>query len=182
MTTVLRHAFREPFEQPAGGDLLQELADWSTRTTMVRLGEWSSPPRSTSRWRCSGARRGDATGGVVRLFSPRGRQESGEPATCGSVVNGECEDEGWRARWTGDVDRRKFLVKAGATAAVAGGLWAAPEILSPSRAFAGTSCLLRASTFQAGPGADEWRTTSWAASGSYPAVTLTPTTGTASVP
>ena len=37
-TAVLRQAFREPFEQSGGDDLLQRVADWSTRTTMVRLG------------------------------------------------------------------------------------------------------------------------------------------------
>ncbi|MCU0309569.1 MAG: twin-arginine translocation signal domain-containing protein [Acidimicrobiales bacterium] len=71
------------------------------------------------------------------------------------------------------VDRRRFLVKAGATAAVAGGLWAAPEILTPSRAFAGTSCVLRASTLNNALTPPQWRTLSWPASGSYPAVALT---------
>ncbi|MCU0309568.1 MAG: hypothetical protein MUE36_01325 [Acidimicrobiales bacterium] len=42
-TTVLRHAFREPFDQPSGGELLQALVEWSSRTTMVRLGRVPLP-------------------------------------------------------------------------------------------------------------------------------------------
>jgi hypothetical protein len=74
---------------------------------------------------------------------------------------------------TSSVDRRRFLAKAGATAAAAGGLWAAPEILAPRRAFAGTSCVLRASTLNNALTPPQWRTLSWAASGPYPAVALT---------
>jgi hypothetical protein len=54
-----------------------------------------------------------------------------------------------------------------------GGLWLASEIVSTPTVFAGTSCILTASTL----GATQWQNLSWPASGSFPALTLSTSTG-----
>lgn len=77
------------------------------------------------------------------------------------------------------LDRRKFMARTGVGAAATGGLWLAPQILSPSTAFAGSSCDLRGRTGAVGNDYYTnmtWATQSWPASGTYPALRLpTPT-------
>lgn len=80
------------------------------------------------------------------------------------------------------LDRRAFLARTGAAAAATGALWVAPEILAPSTAFAGASCVVQASTFGALPAPQEWKNSSWAASGSYPALQLTSSTAAIGAP
>jgi hypothetical protein len=56
------------------------------------------------------------------------------------------------------VDRRSFLVKAGAGGAAAGALWVAPSVIGYNAAFAGASCLIHETL--------TWGTTSGAGNGS----------------
>jgi hypothetical protein len=75
------------------------------------------------------------------------------------------------------LDRRDFVKKAGLGAAGAGALWVAPSVLGYNAAFAGTSCLQQ-DTFDwsvnppAGIGATMPMSKTYAAVGSYPAVTF----------
>lgn len=76
-----------------------------------------------------------------------------------------------------NIDRRKFMARTGATAAAAGGLWLAPEIISPPAAFAADSCKNEVTTNFA---LASWTTPAnntnpqqtWIAAGALPAVTL----------
>ena len=69
------------------------------------------------------------------------------------------------------LDRRQFLERTGATA---GGLWLASEIISVPTVFAGASCVLTGSTL----GTSQWQNLSWAASGRFPALSLTTSVST----
>ena len=72
------------------------------------------------------------------------------------------------------LSRRKFIERAGVTAAATGGLWATSEIVASPTVFAGSSCLLSASTYDSGAFlGPEWGRTTWPVSGSFPAVSLT---------